>query len=359
MMKHIACNLIYNDGNENSFVGFNGRCSIQNIIYNVKKNSSRWCNQKDCSCYKFYNSGFKSKAKDYPCNESRVFSNWEWSAGAKFKDKEAIKMRKVGQNKIAILTTCFANTDERDRKIVGFFKIESINDENNLVTASKEYRIKLTVDEAKQMNFWSYYQNPESPKKIVWSQPRFRYLDDIQIAAILHDLLFIVSNAKQKSTIRNLLQTDFTDYFEVRPQIPCALKVNNVINAALQKKYGKGGESKEHKKLKEFVAENPERIGIRKIEVKPFIEHPFVSGDIVDILFEPINNGINTVVEIELDNVIPGIHQAIKYRALRCSQLGLELTDKKVKAIVVAWTFKEDEKKLCEKYNIDYYEIKL
>ena len=88
------------------------------------------------------------------------------------------------------------------------------------------------------------------------------------------------------------------------------------------------------------------------------IEHSYISGDLVDILFEPIKgNNNNTVVEIELDNVEPGIHQAIKYRALRCSQLGLPLTDKTVKATVVAWKFKQKEKKLCKKYGIDFFEI--
>jgi hypothetical protein len=89
------------------------------------------------------------------------------------------------------------------------------------------------------------------------------------------------------------------------------------------------------------------------------VEHRYITGDMVDILFAPTKGKGNTVVEIELDNAEPGIHQAIKYRALRCSELGLTLTDENVKAIVVAWKFKQSEKNLCEKYGIDYFAIKL
>lgn len=358
-MKNIACNLIYNDGDEGVKVGFNGRCSIQNIIYNVEKNSSRWCNQEDCTCNKYYNSGFKRGEVDFPCNESEVFSKWIWTPGGNFKTKEPFIIRFVGKGKVAILTTGFSNTPESERKIVGFFKIDDVTEDGHCIHASRKFRLRLTLDEAKQLNYWSYYRNEGNPKLIRWSQPRFRYLEDMQVAAILHDILSIVHDASTKSMVAQLLKTDFPIYSDNRPTVKGAIDNDTVKKTFLERKYGKGGESKEHKALKKHIASHPELIGLSKSQVRSIIEHNYISGDLVDILFEPIKGNQNTVVEIELDNVMPGIHQAIKYRALRCSQLGYELNSELVNATVVAWKFNESEKKLCKKYGIDFYAIKL
>ena len=245
-MKNIACNLIYNNGGEGDFVGFNGRCTEDIIIYNIKKGSGRWCNNQRCSCKQYFDNGFKSGYKPFPCNESVLFKNWEFSAGENFEDNIKVPMRQVGIGKIAILTTAFARTREEERKIVGFFKIDNVSDDLNLVAASKIYRLRLSLEDAKELNFWNYYINDKNSKP-VWNQRRFRYLEDDQTACILHDLYDVVRNDDDQSMIKNLLQTDFKKYSAERPIIKSALSENVEKKALLKRKYGPGGESENHK----------------------------------------------------------------------------------------------------------------
>lgn len=357
-MKNLACNLIYNNGDEGVYVGFKKRCNIQNIIANVELDTGRWCSQPACSCRKFYDRGFKGNVDEFPCSESYLFEGWEWNPGNEYKTGKPFRILRSGAGKIAVLTTRFASSSESERKIIGFLKIKDIVDNQHQVIGLKKQSLRLTIDEAQELNFWNYHRNNKSTTPL-WRQGRFRYLEDVQVAAILHDLKDVVQNETTQSMIGDLLENDFPDFATARPSIKGALDELTVKKILLKRKYGKGGESKEHKQLKEYIAKYPDKIGLNKNEVTAFIEHSYISGDLVDILFAPTMGVNNTVVEIELDNVEPGIHQAIKYRALRCSQLGLPLTDKSVKATVVAWQFKQSEKKLCDKYGIDCFSIKI
>jgi hypothetical protein len=355
-MQHIACNLIYNNGDEGTFVGFRKRCSIQNIIYNIESVGDKWCKQPACSCRSFYNRNFRGNVEEFPCNESSLFESWTWNPGNEFATGNRFHIKNSGAGKIAILTTRFANTDEKERKIVGFLKIRSIVDEYQ-VNALKKQSLRLTLEEAQELNFWNYHKNKKSTK-ILWNSGRFRYLEDNQVAAILHDLKCVVQNDSTKSMISNILENDFA-VFPTRPIVNSALENTTVKKILLKRKYGKGGESNQHKQLKQYIASNPHIIGLDPQFVNPIIEHSYLSGDLVDILFEPVKGKENTVVEIELDIVKPGIHQAIKYRALRCSQLGVSLKSPNIKATIVAWSFTEDEKRLCNKYNIKYVECRI
>jgi hypothetical protein len=356
-MKNIACNLIYNNGGEGSHVGFTGLCSIDNIIYNVENGQGRWCSQPGCACRKYYDSGFKKHKMEFPCNESRTFTDWEWNPGNEYKTGQPFRILNSGANKIAIMTTRFPNSNEAERKIVGFFLIKSLTDNHEIVANRKE-SLRLTIDEAKELNFWNYYRNSKSATP-EWKQGRFRYLEDINVAAILHDLRDVVQDSGTRYMISSIISNYLREHADSRPNVESALKENFQKKILLIRKYGKGGESIAHKELKMHISLNPQLLGISRGSVKPFVEHSFVSGDMVDILFEPIEGTQNTVVEIELDNVLPGIHQAIKYRVLRCSQLGLPITAINVHATVVAWKLSRDEKALCEKYGVKYLEYKL
>jgi hypothetical protein len=355
-MRNIVCKLIYNNGGEGDLVGFDGACDVANIIRNIKK-SAQWCSHKKCSCRKFSDKGFKQTLKEeYPCNESRVFSEWFWSPGADHNTNKPFIVKDTGVGKYALLTTRFPDTPEDERKIIGFFKIKTINEGGHNINGNRSKSLRLPLVEAKELNFWNYHKNKKS-EEAKWGSGNFRYFGDENMAAVLHDLLEIVQNAKTKALIRELIIKDFPQYAESKPNVISVLKEDTVKKIILQRKYGLGGEGPEHKKLKEFIARNPSKIGLDKKLVKPHLEHKFVSGDLVDILFEPKGEGDNTVVEIELDCVLPGIHQAIKYRALRCSQLGKPLNDKSVKASIVAWNFSEQDIELCKKYGIDFFEI--
>lgn len=118
------------------------------------------------------------------------------------------------------------------------------------------------------------------------------------------------------------------------------------------RKYGSGGEGQDHKELKIWLAQNPQLLGLKNV-VKVKIEHKFLSGDAVDIVFVHSKSKY-TVVEVETNIPMPGAHQAIKYRALLCAEQELPLDSSNVRAILVAWSIPKDVRKYCRNYSIDY-----
>ena len=89
-----------------------------------------------------------------------------------------------------------------------------------------------------------------------------------------------------------------------------------------------GGESDEHKKLKCWVAKNPEKIGIPKRARLLGIEHKLLSGDVVDVVFTDgkaywpveVKSKISLTPDLE-----KGLYQCVKYReVLKAQQLPIE-----------------------------------
>lgn len=98
------------------------------------------------------------------------------------------------------------------------------------------------------------------------------------------------------------------------------------------------GESKEHKALKEFVADNPAVVGLPRSTKKGQTEYLFASGDKADIVFA-IKNGflgveVKSVISNEAD-LNRGIFQAIKYQALLRSEQKAVLSPPTARAILV------------------------
>lgn len=124
-----------------------------------------------------------------------------------------------------------------------------------------------------------------------------------------------------------------------------------------QRKFGTGGEGPEHLRLKEWVHDHPEAIQLQNVKDRK-MEHTFLSGDAVDVLFITDNES-DVVVEIETDNPLPGAHQLLKYRALRCGQRRIPLDSNKVRAVLVAWSVDEFTAQFCTQYEITWFEMKL
>lgn len=89
---------------------------------------------------------------------------------------------------------------------------------------------------------------------------------------------------------------------------------------------GLGGESEAHRRLKLYVAHHPEMLTLSSAAASE-VEHRFVTGDVCDVLYK--NHGpLRTVAEVELsgtENILVGIHQAIKYRSLAASESRIRL----------------------------------
>lgn len=120
---------------------------------------------------------------------------------------------------------------------------------------------------------------------------------------------------------------------------------------------GIGGESPEHKRLKERVAANPSAVlseaGLRSVEV----ESSFPTGDRADIVLE---DSIGRIIDVEIvlsvgDPDLLGVLQALKYRAM------LELTHEQKQgqgcAFLVAHTLTSTMKDLCSQYKVECFKI--
>lgn len=126
-----------------------------------------------------------------------------------------------------------------------------------------------------------------------------------------------------------------------------------------RRKYGGGGEGPEHLRLKKWCAKHPEELGVDSVTRIPGqVEHGFVSGDRVDVMFDRTKRRA-TVIEVETNDPMPGAHQAIKYRALLCAQRGLPLDSPDVEAILVAWEIPPNVRRFCDQYGIRWHEKRL
>ena len=85
------------------------------------------------------------------------------------------------------------------------------------------------------------------------------------------------------------------------------------------KYYGSGGEGEAHKKLKEFICENPDIIGIKNVVTRD-MEHILLSGDRLDVYFEQ-KDGSKIAIEIKPStspeaDIMRGLFQCVKYKSI-------------------------------------------
>lgn len=83
--------------------------------------------------------------------------------------------------------------------------------------------------------------------------------------------------------------------------------------------YGSGGEGDYHKRLKEYIYNHPETIGITNFKERK-MEHILLSGDRLDVYFV-LNDGSKIAVEIKPStspdaDIMRGLYQCVKYKAI-------------------------------------------
>lgn len=82
--------------------------------------------------------------------------------------------------------------------------------------------------------------------------------------------------------------------------------------------FGSGGESDNHRRMKEYVAKHPELVDLPR-DAKAITEYSFFSGDRVDIMFTLGNTMIAVEIKSDLspgEDIYRGLHQCIKYKSL-------------------------------------------
>lgn len=118
-----------------------------------------------------------------------------------------------------------------------------------------------------------------------------------------------------------------------------------------------GGESPEHRQLKQYVADAPSDVlsedGLRTVAS----EYPFATGDCADIvLSDRVGRIIGLEVEVDVGkDQLEGALQAIKYRRMLELVARRKLGDSR--AIFVAHTIDPAIRKLCEQYVVEYLEV--
>lgn len=353
-MRSLAFKCTFNDGDQGDWVGFANTCSRDQMVHNV--DTRVWCGDKTSPCAKFVRSGMKGSPPESPCMESALFKTWAVCGGEYHSgDKRGtpITIRGTEPGKIVILTTRFPSTSEGERKIIGLFEIDHINDDGWLI-GQPETGLRLPITNARLMDFWRYYR--DSSDKPFWGSQLHRYLEDAQIHRILTDLLSVVSGADREK-VGDILHRHFGD-----AQAPAAdgtlastlLPLPRLINL---RKYGFGGEGPDHKKLKEWIAATPTSIGL-PANSTPHIEFGFESGDCVDIAFE-ISKDQWAVVEIETTTPKPGAHQVIKYRELLNAKKNWSIGSEMVTGILVAWSFDNHTLEFCTNYGIQAWSCRV
>jgi hypothetical protein len=115
---------------------------------------------------------------------------------------------------------------------------------------------------------------------------------------------------------------------------------------------GGSGEGIGHLKLKEYVAANPQAVGLSPVQPAQ-VEHLFIAGDRADIVFDLGENGW-AVVEIkngEIGELVKGVYQLVKYRALLKAEKG-HRRSVNVDAVLVAYEIPAQVTMLAAKLGI-------
>lgn len=182
-------------------------------------------------------------------------------------------------------------------------------------------------------NWTIMYLSPEKPN---WK--RWKHLLNVDLGPV------------KKSSLRRV------PALQMVPRIPKKFQKRHY-----RKKYGPGGESESHKKLKKWVANNPHELGLSDVKrAYRDDQNPYRlrSGDLPDIVFIRSNDKY-AVVEIETTDPFPGAYQALKYKVLLCAQCGLDIKSPDVDAILVAWSLPQETKRFCRNYGIRFVKKEL
>ncbi len=349
-MKGVVLKVTYNNGGaDGRLFGFRDICSNAVMEMNVGKGGGRFCST-ESPCRSFVDGGFQGNRPAPPvCYESELFARTPWKFGGGMfmsgpKKGQWKPLRRLDTGDIVFLSTRRPDTKEAERLFFGCFRLAKppYLDSNLgwVLESDQTMEIRLPDDVAMGMYFWHFYRNRDG--SVAWGSQLHRHLSETQTIDILQCLVNGLGDYPEKDVLLLALGERFVQRPVRSPQKPTGGGLG-------------GGESKEHKRLKNYVAENPASLGLPTTALAT-IEHPFLSGDQVDVKFD-LTDGTSAVVEIETVMPLPGAHQCVKYRALLEAQMKLALGSGKVQAILVAYHFDDGTRQFAEGYNIRLVEM--
>jgi len=149
-------------------------------------------------------------------------------------------------------------------------------------------------------------------------------------------------NRKQKEALVNAALGKVFSY----PKWPQVLRtlglkpVQPIVRKLIEKARGRwgGGESPDHRALKNYVSRHPESVGLKKSSGRGETEFLLPSGDSLDVLFRSTSCWTAVEVKSHISNeqdIIRGLFQCVKYRAVIDAWRGSEGESIEVRAILV------------------------
>lgn len=152
------------------------------------------------------------------CSEEEldsVFEEWKVSTGlikSGAKEGQPNRLSRLNGQSSCLITTREADVAEKDRRIQGIFMVKEnflgkLN-EDGLISAHSEYKLRLTEEESEKMLFWNYYVNNRYPDKMTWNTGRYRYFDNIIAAQILRDVISLRDDSEERKFVE-----EYFDYF--------------------------------------------------------------------------------------------------------------------------------------------------
>jgi len=137
-----------------------------------------------------------------------------------------------------------------------------------------------------------------------------------------------LSDKKKRKLIKIILQDvrRYSKWNEIYEELFGESATENYPEEDFKEGAGKGfggGESDAHKALKNWVADNPTKVGVPENFDKIVIEAPLLSGDIVDVMFSDGNSfypvEVKSIISTD-DDLRRGLYQCVKYRAVQEAQ---------------------------------------
>ncbi len=119
---------------------------------------------------------------------------------------------------------------------------------------------------------------------------------------------------------------------------PVKLITEEELHSKTSKMGGSGGEGKDHKRLKKYILEHPESVGLKDVIYKSD-EHTLPSGDRIDVYFVR-KNGDRVAVEVKPKSspdvdMMRGIFQCVKYETVMEAIRTIECGSFNVSSILV------------------------
>lgn len=215
-------------GATDSQIGFNGKCSDSMIRYNIEEVKRTWCSHPDCPCRKYYDGKIDRNALDITfrrhaavsekdiCTESSLLKIWTVFPGGNNRpgpmQGTMRRLPGVTPGKLCILTTREPGSkSEKDRLIFAAYIIRECDEGDGdqvagFAKAAPDLRVTFNLQEARQLRFWSYYQNPRAKDEITWGSGLFRKFDDELALQFLEAMKSAKSTEAGKRQVDSMMQ---------------------------------------------------------------------------------------------------------------------------------------------------------